>query len=95
MTNEEILKEQIKSLEKLIEIKDQTIGELLSRQFIQYKVIPYYPFQQTYPYNPFWYTSTSGTIDGSSLVGGNDTTTISTNIDNKANCVVPLAGWNR
>lgn len=65
MTKENILLEQIKELEKLIELKDKRIKALEDSQV---KYVPYvnpWWIQPTYPYQPFWTcTSTStGNLD--------------------------------
>src|SRR6202012_5385385 len=56
MSNEDILKEQIKALEKLIEVKDKTIAELE-----KFKIV--FPQTFQYPYNqPYFITNTPNTI---------------------------------
>ena len=64
MSETEILKEQIKALEKLVELKDQVIKQLQQSQYITY---PYTPF---IPYSPYYgqgITITSGTTSDSAI----------------------------
>lgn len=69
MSNEEILKQQIESLNKLLEIKNQIISELEKKNYYRsyYHQYPYYPqgtwitTAQSTP-NNITFTGTSGTI---------------------------------
>lgn len=65
MTKEKILQEQIKELEKLLELKDKRIKELELNPREVIKYVPYTPWIQplypTQPYYPFWTVSGSTT----------------------------------
>lgn len=87
MSNEEILKQQVAALEKLLVLKDKIISELEKRPHNYYPYYPYYPY-----YSGVTLTTGAGSI---STVLTSDTVSGSVSTSSSNLCVLPESQRNR